>query len=157
VCDEEAGCGPSECNCDLATGEWVCTDDCVPGICVPKPDGPVTPEDCPEGEVPTSKGCQTCAEVLDHVIAMMPFVEGGADKCLEDSECVLSDGGTACMGTCPISVTGAMEEIYLAKKQDLSDDFCAGYAEECGYMTPSCLPAEPQCIDGICEAVSSTE
>lgn len=99
----------------------------------------------------------TCEAVMAHIAEKMPFVEGGADKCIEDAECVLSDGGTACMGTCPISVNGQWEEIYLAKKQTLSDDFCTGYAEECGYATPSCMQAEPQCIDGLCEAVLVTE
>ncbi|MEC9071635.1 MAG: hypothetical protein VX938_04610 [Myxococcota bacterium] len=158
VCDLEEGCAPSECTCNTDSGAWECTEDCVPGVCIPKPPPePEPPVECLEGEVSTPLGCLSCDDAYAHVLEKMPFVEGGADKCLEDSECVLTDGGTACAGACPISVNGDWEEIYLAKKQTLSDDFCTGYAEECGYMTPSCLPVEPQCIDGLCEAVPVTQ
>jgi len=30
-------CVPSACDCDGATGQWVCTPDCSGGICVPAP------------------------------------------------------------------------------------------------------------------------
>ncbi len=36
TCDAEApGCSPSSCACDEETGGWICTQDCLPGECVP--------------------------------------------------------------------------------------------------------------------------
>lgn len=35
VCDTNAGCAPSACGCDSATGQFICTADCNGGTCVP--------------------------------------------------------------------------------------------------------------------------
>ncbi len=57
VCTVNSGiCVPSACDCDVATGNWSCTDDCGGGICIPieqgQPCGGLTPDGspgCPDG------------------------------------------------------------------------------------------------------------
>ena len=51
ICDTSVGCTPSACSCDLATGGWVCTDDCNGGTCVPNTGGCGSNADCSGGLV----------------------------------------------------------------------------------------------------------
>lgn len=37
VCAQAGTCVPSSCGCDPATGQWICTEDCGGGICLPPP------------------------------------------------------------------------------------------------------------------------
>jgi hypothetical protein len=62
LCVDE-GCTPSDCACD-ASGQWICTDDCGGGICVPDGAGCSDPnpvgckvQGCPQGEVCVDQGC----------------------------------------------------------------------------------------------------
>ncbi|WP_437561553.1 hypothetical protein [Sorangium sp. So ce542] len=60
----DEGCTPSSCDCDPATGSWICTDDCGGGTCVadepacrgPNPAGCRT-QGCPAGETCVDEGC----------------------------------------------------------------------------------------------------
>jgi hypothetical protein len=63
-CDTNAGCAPSACSCDAATGQWICTADCGGGKCVP--DGTICNPvvcalACQYGFKKDANGCEICA------------------------------------------------------------------------------------------------
>jgi hypothetical protein len=66
-CDTTAGCAPSACGCDPATGSWLCTSDCSGGVCVPvaADAGPScagqSPEGCLNTGCPSGQKCDTSA------------------------------------------------------------------------------------------------
>lgn len=60
VCATEGvPCVPSVCECHEETGQWLCSDDCGGGICVPEPPAcPGTnPQGCLEGDCPVGEHC----------------------------------------------------------------------------------------------------
>ena len=68
VCADE-GCTSSSCDCDPMTGNWLCTDDCGGGTCVP---------DVVTCQGPNPQGCSN------------------DNACPPDKICVVSDGGDDC-------------------------------------------------------------
>ena len=96
ICDPELGCAPSACDCDPATGSWVCTDDCNGGTCKNEE---ALGKPCPE---PNPAGCKTTGckpgEVCDLTVGCTPsscFCESntGIWNCTEDC------GGGSCIKT----------------------------------------------------------
>jgi hypothetical protein len=85
TCDTSAGCAPSSCSCDAATGSWICTEDCGGGECVP--DGGACDEPNPEGCAST--GCDD-DEVCDTSVGCFP----------SSCSCDAATGGWICTDDC---------------------------------------------------------
>ncbi len=94
-CDLNAGCGPSACSCDAATGGWICTADCGGGTCVPDPQA-CGDKTCPTGQVCCNASCGICTPPGGACIqiacdnrtpASGQCVRNSNDSCTSDSDC----------------------------------------------------------------------
>jgi hypothetical protein len=148
-CDlEEEGCGASSCMCDAGSGAWICTNDCLPGQCVP-----AVADLCSEEELKTPDGCMTCDEVLVFVTAeAQNNAQNSAADCEVDTDCVMAQALSDCLGLCPIAVKSMWAVKYVNKVKLVSDAYCQGYQDKCPYATPACVPSEPVCVGGVCQA-----
>lgn len=85
VCSVDA-CAPSGCECDEATGAWLCTEDCTPG-CVPQAGA------C-RGPNPADGGCATNADCS-------PDQSCSADACVPSGcECDAATASWLCTADC---------------------------------------------------------
>ncbi|MGM0579010.1 MAG: hypothetical protein ACQEXJ_25040 [Myxococcota bacterium] len=147
ICNVDAGCFSSSCFCDEATGSWSCTKDCGGGAC--EPDDGVA---CPDDQVSTVEGCMTCSEALGKVDELKKEALETRRVCEIDADCTLTGYSTDCAGACFVAVATKQEGAFDAALAGISEDYCGGYADVCGYATPGCLAAEPSCVEGVCEA-----
>ena len=93
----EDACFPSECGCDPDTGEYWCTDDCAPGLCVEAWPG------CPG---PNPAGCVSTGCAEDEECRTFPDAPCVPSTCFCDEEtgmwgCTGDCGGGVCMPTGP--------------------------------------------------------
>ena len=144
VCDPTAGCAPSGCFCDETSGSWGCTADCGGGTCVPEA------IECTADEVSTVDGCLSCGEAGSAASAAQQAAKDANDACTAHVDCVLVGAGTSCAGSCQTAVSDA--DAYNAAIATLNTSYCDGYAETCGFVTPSCVAAEAKCVAGACQA-----
>jgi len=141
------GCAPSSCSCENA--KWQCTEDCGGGVCVDKTGSP-----CGDDELKTVAGCKTCDEALAAASAEVALhLENSKGICEVDKDCVMVSASTDCYGTCPVAVTTKWAVKYVGKVGMTSEAYCTGFQDLCPYATPDCMPSEPSCVDGVCEAL----
>ena len=144
ICADQ-GCASSSCDCDPATGGWICTDDCGGGTCVPDPSACGDPnpvgchvQGCAQGEVCVDQGCTPSACVCDPA--------SGSWACSEDCEggsCVPDP--SACDGPNPVGchVQGCPDgEICV-------DEGCAPSACACDPATGTWV-CDLDCGGGTC-------
>ena len=125
--------------------------DCPAGDAVCGADGMCTVDSmCPGGAVDTVDGCLSCNEAGSAASAAQQAAKEANDACSAHGECVLVGAGTSCAGACQTAVSNA--DAYNAAIATLNGAYCEGYAETCGFVTPSCAAAEAKCVAGACRA-----
>jgi hypothetical protein len=111
VCDTGQGCAPSSCECDQASGLWLCTEDCGGGVCVSVAECPgedpsgCASKGCDDGYVcDTSLGCLSSGCACDAATASwvcLPDCGGGV--CVPDPTGCAEPSPAGCVETaCPI-------------------------------------------------------
>ncbi len=175
VCDTTVGCVPSLCECDPATGNVVCTDDCSGGTCVPAPtpiccdpanepgagDNPICFEGhscCADGNWSCNAGggTSTCEQPSEACTACCdPAKEPGTGDnpiCFEGASCCATGSWQCNLGDASTSC----EVVGIVCEEDL----CAGFTPP-GCVQSGC--AEGQvcdrtvgCVPSQCECDPST-
>ena len=81
ICIEQ-GCTPSSCDCDPATGDWICTDDCGGGVCVapappppPPGPGPTTPDETAAEALANFARCMNRDQFLNEQVNEVSFAQ----------------------------------------------------------------------------------
>ncbi len=130
VCTLTSGrCIPSHCDCDPASGQWRCTEDCDGGLCVPG-------EGCPG---PSPQGCRLtgCPEGQ--------YCETVTDDC-HPSECVCDAFRMewVCSGDCDGGICVEAESCPGPNPQGCADVGCP-VGEICAPTSGVCIPSHCDC------------
>jgi len=98
-CQVDPGqCRSSACGCDPATNQWICTDDCGGGVCVPTTcPGVICALACPNGFEKDANGCDICRCKADRTPASGRCVRSSGETCNTDADCTTGGcGGELC-------------------------------------------------------------
>lgn len=136
----EPDCGGVDCDASCEPG----TLDCGQGFC-----------DFVGGECTAVFPSEmSCDERRNKAYAEVRAVLSENLDCEENGDCTIANGGTDCMGGCPVAVSKSGLQAYNDALAAANYKYCATFEEDgCDYLSPGCLPEVPQCVEKKCDMV----